>query len=108
MSVTPLPNPSPRPLAAIVQNVVAQAACNKADRDALIKAHRHAAAFHEAMSEALSAERDIEDETAEFGHADSYWSMKYRESVGKAVEAMNKMPIVWAAVLNVKVGDKNV
>lgn len=73
---------------------------SREDTAALEQAHRHAAEFHEALAEALEASREIEDETAEFGHADQFWVTKYTTNLGRAAAALQRMPIKWSAILS--------
>lgn len=70
------------------------------DTTALEQAHRHAEAFHYALAEALEAMREIEDGQDEFGHPDPYWVSKYTASLGEAAAALQKMPVVWSAILS--------
>lgn len=73
-----------------------------ADRDALIEAHRQAAAFHEAMASALDSEREIE-EGRRSGDPTEYWDKQYPVELGRAAVALQKMPFKWAAVLGEEV-----
>ena len=85
------------------------------DRDRLIAAHKHAAAFHDAMEAALKYQRDIEDDTASMKaerdpvtalewQADIYeQETHYRRALGDAAAAMAKMPAKWVDILGVKI-----
>jgi hypothetical protein len=85
------------------------------DREALIKAHRAAQEFHEAMDEALTYERDIEDAEADLRDArdeadresasqsKAEWEKLYSRALGRVAVALQKMPIKWAAILNEQV-----
>lgn len=94
-NITRLPVTSgPRPLGAIVQNVVAAVVKAKQQRDMLRQAHAAAARFHEAIAEAIEAEEEMEGD-----NADPYWAEKYKREIGKAGAAIRDMPIKWQAVL---------
>lgn len=93
-----------RSIGSIVQAVVANAA---KDRDALIKAHEHAEAFHAAMSRAIYNARELEDTKALAKGSRTDWSdliaeyeKAYQEALGEAAAALEQMPIRWAAVLH--------
>lgn len=87
------------------------------ERDTLIAAHGYAAAFHSAMERALWYEREIEEHThlartAKTPGMRGEWASElpgleksYREAVAESAEALRHMPAVWAAVLNIKVGE---
>lgn len=67
-------------------------------RNTLIDAHKRAAEFHEAMATAIEAERELLDEDDP-----EYWRDRYSTSLGEAATALQKMPVVWAAILSAKV-----
>lgn len=71
------------------------------DRDALVTAHLQAAAFHEAWANALEAQGELAGDQDYDGRV--YWEKSYRESLGEAAVAMERMPVLWTAVLGVKV-----
>jgi len=83
------------------------------DRESLIKAHAHAAAFHDAMRSALTYQRDIEDDTASMAaeknpvtklewQADIFeQESHYRRALGDAAAAMAKIPARWVEILGV-------
>lgn len=85
------------------------------DRERLIDAHKHAAAFHDAMESALKYQRDIEDDTASMRaekdpvtalewHADILEQEEhYKRALGDAAAAMAKMPAKWVEILGVKI-----
>ena len=67
-----------------------------AQRDALIEAYLHLENLAYALREALEAECEIEKGD------DMYYRNKYAEMLGKAAVAMQKVPAVWLAILDVK------
>ena len=70
----------------------------ESDRDALMKAHDVAADFHNAMSAAINAEQELADESLD-ELARTYFQRRYKESLGEAAVAMQKMPVKWLAIL---------
>lgn len=64
--------------------------------EALMKAHGHAQDFHGAMEDAFDAERELLDRD---GDPTGYWQKEYRDALGRAAAALQKMPARWAAIL---------
>lgn len=82
-----------RDLTSLIVNAVAVSAAN-----GLESAHRHAAKFHEAMADAISAQEELAGDP-EFTDV-PYWQERERQALGKAAQALRDMPVRWAAVLN--------
>lgn len=110
-NISRLPHPGPRPIGAIVQNVVSAALQARKDRKALIKAHEAAAEFHAALARALEAEEDIDEAQDELtrNRLDQFWidhlarsRKNFAQELGEAGVALMAMPIAWQAVLHVE------
>jgi len=73
----------------------------------LIEAHEAAEAFHYAMAEAISAQREIAAEKEDAAYAgDDYWQKLYTEMLVKAAVALQKMPSAWAAILTADIEEQ--
>lgn len=82
---------------------------------ALIAAHRAAAAFHEAMADALDAQAEI-DEAVHNARIEKNpaWALdyhaeakelepRYAAALGRSAAAMQRVPVKWLAILTEKV-----
>lgn len=67
---------------------------------AAITAHEAAAAYHEAMAEALRAEDELAGD-AEFTDV-PYYTKQYEKYAGRAVAMLQRMPLLWAAAVTMQ------
>ena len=79
-----------RDIIALVVNAVAQSA-----QPGLEAAHQHAARFHEGMARAIECAEELRGECDR-----DYWEVEHAKALGKAAQALQKMPVRWAAILN--------